>query len=253
MKLKYLAIISLFLVVVSMLTVVNAKTIEISENYTSKEIKNFFNNNGMIEGKKLSKGDTVIFLKGDYYGDFNLNIKKPVNIKSKGKVYFSSMTLKANNVNITKIDFNKLTINGNKNRITKSSMYLMDIRGSGNVINGNTVYGSPSTPYEYGIRVFGSQNKFSNNEINGYEDGIVLIKGTKNLISKNYFKNHKWNGVLIFSGSYNNKITANKFSRNNCGVFHYYGSKNTIYGNSYSRVKLKTSNFIGKGTLRYGY
>ena len=265
MKFKYLIIISMFLILLPMLTAVDAKTIEINENQNSNEIKNFFNNNGKIGNATLASGDTVIFQKG-YYANLNLNIKKSITIKSKGDVYFNSTKIKGNKLKVNGIKFEKLTLTGNSNSVSKSYFGFINVKGTKNKIisstidridlrgSKNTLKKNKLTGYEeYGIRIFGSKNNLQSNVVNGFSDGIVLIKGAKNIISKNTIKNQEWNGVLIFSGSYNNKISNNKFSKNNCGVFHYYKSKNTISKNTFKKVKLKTSNFIEKGTLRYGY
>jgi len=247
MKIRYLAVIFLFLFCISMLNVVDAKTININEDHSSKEIKKFFNNGGKIAGKTLSKGDIIIFHKG-HYGNLNLNTKKSVHIRAKGKVYFGSVTLKSNNVKMKGFNFNYLALKGNKNRITSSNIHIMKVSGSKNTINKNKIYNYGRE----GIRVSGSENKFVKNTISDYDDGMILLKGTKNLIYKNTFKNLKFNGIISFSGTSNTKITKNKFSNIMCGVYYYPGSV-TISGNKFYKIThLKTTKLFAKGTY-YGY
>jgi len=238
---------------------VDAKTIEITPNHSAGEINKFFNNNGKIENKTLSKGDIVIFNKGNY-NDLNIKIKKKITIKSKGKVQILGshssdygISIYADSVKIQGLIIKSyrdgIYIEGNKNQIINNEIaynrangvYIK--KGSENIIKSNQIHKNKL----YGVLIRGSSNTISKNKIRNCNDGVTLQKGIKNKITSNTLSSNKWNGVLIEKWSKSNTITKNTITKNNAGIFIYYESKNTVSKNKFSKNKK-----FNKGLFTYG-
>jgi hypothetical protein len=167
--------VTVIILLVTMISSVSATTYTISTNNSTSSITAFLNDADSEDPSPLANGDTVIFNKGKY--NFDLDVNKAITLKANGKVIVKNIFISK------KTNVSGFTITENLQA------------GKSNTITNNTIKGR--------LYVSGANNIIKNNKI--FESSI---DGGKNIISSNTFKNH----VYIYDNY--NKIKGNKVANN---------------------------------------
>jgi len=264
-EIKNLIFVGLVLIVSMMIiTNVSATTYSFSNSTDVDNISKMVSGDlPMKNGKYIKNGDVIKFKAGNYYG-LKLVVKKSITLtssaKSKGKVLFIGDN-KGISINITAKK--KVKING-----LKIKNYVTGIYGktSATVLKKLVLYDNV-----YGIKIFGNKNQISNNKnrlsdfyVSGKNNKVysnklnksaISVKGNKNIVKKNSLKKSiievYGKSALVYKNSINNpgftainvgggknhKISYNKISKSNMGIY-IYGKKSVIYKNKISNCNM---------------